>query len=124
MLTECPRRRPDCVAAHAEGPRRGLQPGDFPRYRAHATLKASRNAVTASRNTHFVSGFRNAAGTGHDLALHWQDAFDVDGLAVAGGILNAANNGPALNPDSPDSPSITADSLRGRTFFLRTGMSF
>ena len=107
------------------------QPGDFPRYRAHATLKASRNGVTASWNTHFVSGFRNAAGTGrwsswvgHDLALHWQDAFDVDGFAVAGGILNVADNGPALNPASPDSPSITADSLRGRTFFLRTGMSF
>ncbi len=107
------------------------QPGDFPRYRAHATLKASRNDVTASWNTYFVSGFWNAtrtgrysSWTGHDLALHWKDAFDVDGLAIAGGILNVANNGPALNPATPDSPSITGDSLRGRSFFLRTSVSF
>ena len=78
-----------------------------------------------------MSGFWNAtrtgrysSWTGHDLALHWQEAFNVDGLAIAGGILNVANTGPALNPATPDSPSITADSLRGRTFFLRSRMSF
>ena len=108
-----------------------VQPGDFPRHRAHASLKATRNGVTARLDTRFVSGFRNAAGTGHygswighDLTLHWQDAFGSDGLAIAGGVLNVGDNGPALNPASPDSPSITADSLRGRTFFLRVSMAF
>lgn len=107
------------------------QPGDFPRHRAHATLKASRKDVTVSWNSYFVSSFWNAvqtgrysSWTGHDLAAHWQDAFDVDGLAIAGGILNVTDNGPALNPTSPDSLSITADSLRGRTFFLRTRVAF
>ncbi len=108
-----------------------IQPGDFPPNRAHATLKASRRDLTASWNAYHVSGFWNAARTGrygswtgHDQALHWQDVFDVDGLAFAGGILNVGNSGPALNPASPNNPYITTDSLRGRTFFLRAGMSF
>ena len=107
------------------------QPGDSPRHRAHAVLEASRGDVTASWNAYMVSGHWNAdrtgrwgRWTGHDLAVHWRDAFGVDGFAVAAGILNVGNRGPALNPASPDEPAITSRSLAGRTFFLRATMSW
>ncbi len=108
-----------------------VQPGDSPRHRAHASLKASRGDVTASWNGYLVSSYWNetrtgrwSRWTGHDIALHWQDAFGVDGLAVAGGVLNVGNDGPAFNPASPDIPAYTHDSRRGRTYFLRAAMSW
>lgn len=107
------------------------QPGEYPRHRAHAVLKASRGRVTASWNAYVVSGFWNAARTdrwgrwnGHDLALHWRDAFGVDGFAVAAGIRNVGNRGPALNPASPELPQLTSRSIAGRTFFVRATMSW
>ncbi len=108
-----------------------VQPGDSPRHRAHASLKATRGDVTASWNGYMRSGYWNATRTGrwsrwtgHDIALRWRDAFGVDGLAIAGGVLNIENSGPAFNPASPDTPSYTHDSRRGRTFFLRASMSW
>ncbi len=107
------------------------QPGDFPRHRAHAVLKASHGDVTASWNAYMVSGYWNAARTGrwgrwtgHDLAVHWRDASGLDGFAIAAGILNVGNRGPGLNPASPDEPAITSRSRAGRTFFLRATMSW
>ena len=107
------------------------QPGDSPRHRAHAALRASRGDVTASWNAYVVSSYWNAARTGrwnrwtgHDLALHWRNAFGVGGLAVAGGILNVGNRKPALNPANPDSPALTDRSLMGRTLFLSASMSW
>lgn len=107
------------------------QPGDSPRHRAHAVLEASRGDVTASWNAYMVSGYWNAdrtgrwgRWTGHDLAVHWRDAFGLDGFAVAAGVLNVGNRGPALNPASPDEPAITSRSLAGRTFFLRATRSW
>ena len=105
------------------------QPGDFPRYRAHAVLRASRGDVAVSWNVHAVSGYWNATRTGrwkswmgHDLALQWRDAFGRDGLKIAGGVINVGDREPALNPANPNSPALSYDSVRGRTFFLNAGM--
>ena len=105
------------------------QPGDFPRYRAHAVLRASRGDVTVSWNVHSVSGYWNATRTGrwkswmgHDLALQWRDAFGRAGLKVSGGVINVGDREPSLNPANPNSPALSYDSVRGRTFFLNAGM--
>ena len=105
------------------------QPGDFPRYRAHAALRASRGDVTLSWNFHALSGFWNAtrtgrwdSWTGHDLALQWRGAFGLKGLKVTGGVLNVGDREPSLNPANPNNPALSYDAVRGRTFFLNASM--
>ncbi len=101
------------------------QPGDYPRDRVHASLRASRGGVTASWNLHAVSGYWNATRTGrykawrgHDIALRWRGAFGIDGLDLAGGVLNVGDRGPSTNPASPNNPLLRLDSVMGRTLFL------
>ena len=107
------------------------QPGDFPRHRAHGALRVSRGDVTASWNVHAVSGYWNStrtgrwgSWTGHDLALQWRSAFGIDGLNLTGGVLNVGDREPALNPANPNSPALSYDSVRGRTFFLNASISW
>ena len=107
------------------------QPGDYPRDRVHASLRASRGGVTASWNLHAVSGFWNQEGTGryegwtgHDITLRWHGAFGIDGLDAAGGVLNVGDRGPSTNPASPNNPLLRLDSVMGRKLFLNATLSF
>ena len=108
-----------------------VQPGDYPRDRVHASLRASRNGVTASWNVHAVSGYWNESRTGryegwtgHDVTVRWNDAFGLGGLDLAGGVLNVSDRGPSIDPTNPDQPDVTLDSARGRTIFLTATMSW
>ncbi len=107
------------------------QPGDFPRYRRHIALRASRGDVTASWNFHAESGYWNStrtgrweSWTGHDLALQWRNAFGRDGLKLTGGVLNVGDREPAQNPANPNAPALTYESVRGRTLFLSTAFTW
>ena len=104
-----------------------VQPGDFPRNRVHASLRATRGSVTASWNILAVSSYQNSLRTaryrpwmGHDVTLRWQDPFGLSGVALTGGILNVADRGPSLDHTAPgeEGAAETWDSVRGRTVFL------
>ena len=110
-----------------------VQPGDFPRNRVHASLRASRGSVLASWNVHAVSGYQNTLRTaryrpwmGHDVTLRWRDAFGLSGVDLTGGILNVADRGPSIDPTAPGAEGAveTWDSIRGRTVFLSLKVSF
>ena len=107
------------------------QPGDFPRHRAHAVLRASRGDWMASWNAHTMSGFYNAthtgrwgSWTGHDLALQWRGAYGLQGLELTAGVLNIDDRKPALNPANPNNPNLSYDSVRGRTYFLNASLGW
>ena len=107
------------------------QPGDYPRYGAHAALRAIRGDLAASWNVRAVSGYWNATRTGrwggwlgHDLALQWRQAFGLDGLQLTGGFINVGDREPALNPANPNNPALSYDAVRGRTFFLNASMAW
>ncbi len=104
------------------------QPGDYPRNRAHAVLQASRGGLTARWSTYARSGQKNVTESarfkswyGHDLALQWRDVLGI-GLDLAGGVLNIADRGPAIDPSIDEEPILTLDAARGRTFFLNATM--
>lgn len=106
-------------------------PGDYPRHRAHAVLRASRGDLTASWNVHRLSSYYNATGTGrwdswtgHDLALQWQGAYGLQGLRLSAGALNIDDRKPALNPANPDNPALSYDSVRGRTYFVNASLGW
>ena len=113
-----------------------VQPGDFPRHRVHATLRMSRDNVVAAWHTRAVSGYDNdvrggtgrfAPWIGHDFTLELRDVFDMEGLVLQGGVLNLTDRGPSVdsvNPSGPGSADTRLDSIRGRTFFLRTELSW
>ena len=66
-------------------------------------------------------------GIGHDFTLELHDVFDMEGLVLQGGVLNLTNRGPSVdsvNPSGPGSADARLDSIRGRTFFLRTELSW
>ena len=101
--------------------------------RVHPTLLANRDNLTASWNVSFVSGFWDQQETnrynswiGHDVTLRWKNAFGKENVYLTTGILNVGDRGPATDPTIPgaDGAITTLDSLRGRTFFLTTKMSF
>lgn len=107
------------------------QPGDFPRHRAHAVLRASRGDWTASWNAHTMSGFYDAtrtgrwgSWTGHDLALQWRGAYGLQGLELTAGALNIDDRKPAWNPADPNNPNLSYDSVRGRTYFLNASLGW
>ena len=104
------------------------QPGDYPRDRAHAVLRASRGALTASWNVYARSGQNNVTESarykgwyGHDFALQWRDALGI-GLDLTGGVLNIADRGPSIDPSLDQGPILSLDAARGRTFFLNATM--
>lgn len=110
-----------------------VQPGDFPRNRVHASLRATRGSVTASWNVLAVSSYQNTRRTaryrpwmGHDVTLRWRDPFGLSGVALTGGILNLADRGPSLDHTAPgeEGAAETWDSVRGRTVFLSLKYSF
>ena len=107
------------------------QPLAFPRDRVHAVLRATRGDVTASWNVHWRSGFSTAsvagyryrAWTGNDIALGWRNAFGMDQLDLAGGVLNVENRGPSALLGGA-LPSLTLDAVVGRTVFLSASVSW
>ena len=108
-----------------------LQPGDNPRNRVHGSLRASMGNVTANWSVRSVSGFWNVRRTGrfdtwvgHDVSVRVVDAFGLGGMDLTGGILNLADRNPSIDPTDPDAAYRPADSVRGRTVFLSTTMSW
>ena len=110
-----------------------IDPGDYPRNRVHASLRANRGDFTASWSVYAVSGFWNIretgrykAWTGHDIAVRWRDSFGLSGIDLTGGILNVGNRGPSTDPTAPGAQAAdeTLDSVRGRTVFLSAKVSF
>ena len=106
------------------------QPGDYPRNRAHAVLRARRGDLTLSWNGYARSGQKNVTESdrfnswyGHDLALQWRDVLGI-GLELTGGVLNVADRGPAIDPSLEQEPILTLDAARGRTFFLNATMTW
>ena len=109
------------------------KPGDFPRDRLHASLRASRGDVTAIWSVYGVSGYWNSRRTGrydgwigHDAALRWRNPFGADGMELIGGVLNVGDRGPSTDPTVPGSSGAdtTLDTVRGRTLFLTAKVSF
>ena len=109
------------------------QPGDFPRDRLHASLRASRGDVTAIWSVYGVSGYWNTRRTGrydgwigHDVALRWRNPFGADGMELIGGVLNIGDRDPSTDPTVPGSSgaNVTLDTVRGRTLFLTAKVSF
>ena len=110
-----------------------LNSQDTPSERVHATLLANRDNLTASWNLNFVSGYWNVRESyrykswiGHDITLRWKNVFGKDAVDLTAGIFNVGDRGPATDPTRPGAAGAveTLDSLRGRTFFLTTKMSF
>ena len=106
-----------------------IQPGDYPRDRVHALLRANRGHVTANWSVIAVTGYSNALGTGrykawmgHNMTIQWRHALGVKGMALAGGILNIGNRGPSTA--TQQEVDLTQDAARGRTFFLTAKISF
>ncbi|MYC27713.1 MAG: TonB-dependent receptor [Nitrospira sp. SB0662_bin_26] len=106
-----------------------VQPGDFPRNRVHALIRANRGNVTANWSVIAVTGYSNVLETarykawmGHNLTIQWQDALGVKRMNLTGGILNISNRGPSMA--SQQEVDLTQDSARGRTFFLTAKISF
>ena len=108
-----------------------VQPGDFPHHRVHAILRMEHGNVVAAWHTRAISGYDNAQGTGkfdpwvgHDLTLEFRNVFDMEGLVLQGGVLNLTNRGPSVDSSNPTVADERLDSVRGRTFFLRTELSW
>ena len=110
-----------------------LNSQDTPSERVHTTLLANRDNLTASWNVNFVSGYWNGRESyrykswiGHDITLRWKNVFGKDAVDLTAGIFNVGDRGPATDPTRPGAAGAveTLDSLRGRTFFLTTKMSF
>lgn len=108
-----------------------VQPGDFPQHRLHAALHMSRGNVTAAWHTRAISGYDNVLGTGkfdpwvgHDFTVGLRDVFNIEGLALQGGVLNLADRGPSVDSADPGNADTRLDSIRGRTFFLRAELSW
>ena len=102
-------------------------PGDYPRDRAHISLRATHGDVSAKWSVYGRSGYRNVSRTakykawiGHDVTLRWSDPSGVKGLSLSGGVLNIGDRGPSTDPTVPglSGANVTLDSSMGRTVFL------
>ena len=106
-----------------------IPPGDYPRNRVHALLRANRGNVTANWSIMAVTGYSNLLNTGrykawmgHNLTLQWRHVLGIKGMDLAGGILNIGNQGPSMA--TRQQVDLRQDSARGRTFFLTAKISF
>ena len=109
------------------------QPGDHPRNRVHASVRASRGDFVAIWSVYGKSGYWNSRRTarykrwiGHDVAVRWRDTFGVSGLDLVAGVLNVDDRGPSTDPVSPgtEGADTSLDNIRGRTLFLTAKVSF
>ena len=98
-------------------------PDDFARNRLHVALGGTRGKVTAQWNIYGTTGYRGSVGrfgswVGHDVSVRWRNPYDFDGLELMGGIFNVFDAEPSINPELPEEPDDSLDSIRGRTFFV------
>ena len=109
------------------------QPGDYPRNRVHASLRASRGDLTATWSVYGKSGFWNSPRTGryagwfgHDVALRWRNPFGWSAMELTGGMHNVGDRGPSTDSTLPGSSGAdtSLDTVRGRTLFLTVGVPF
>ena len=107
-----------------------VRTNDYPRDRVYASLHAGKGRVSANWTVYAVSGYqenetfgtnRYDNWTGHDIALQWREAFGLQGLGLAAGVLNVFNRGPSTTPNSGD---MTRASSLGRTLFVNAKISF
>ena len=108
-----------------------VQPGDFPHHRLHAKLGMDWGKLTTAWHTRFISGYDNVQGSGtfdpwlgHDLTVEFRDVFGMEGLALQAGVLNLTDSSPSVDSADPAVADVRLDSVRGRTFFLRTELSW
>ena len=99
------------------------QSSDRPRNRLHVATSVHRGGVTATwailaRSRVDNDDDRYGGWIGHDLVVDWDDAFGLQGLALAGGVLNIADRQPVTNSAFDDAPVVEWESARGRTFFV------
>ncbi len=98
-------------------------PDDFARNRLHVALSGTRGKVTAQWNIYGTTGYRGSVGrfgswVGHDVSVRWRNPYDFDGVELMGGIFNVFDAEPSINPEIPEEPDDSLDSIRGRTFFV------
>ena len=117
-------RRPlvSCTGLRRARPRlRGAD--DFARNRLHVTLSGTRGKVTAQWSVYGTTGYRGSVGrfgswVGHDVSMRWHNPYAFDGVELMGGIFNVFDAEPSINPEIPEDPDESLDSIRGRTFFV------
>ena len=98
-------------------------PDDFARNRLHVTLSGTRGKVTAQWSVYGTTGYRGSVGrfgswVGHDVSVRWRNPYEFDGVELMGGIFNVFDAEPSINPEIPEDPDESLDSIRGRTFFV------
>lgn len=98
-------------------------PDDFARNRLHVALSSTRGKVTAQWNIYGTTGYRGSVGrfgswVGHDVSVRWRNPYEFDGVELLGGIFNVFDAEPSINPEIPEEPDDSLDSIRGRTFFV------
>ena len=98
-------------------------PDDFARNRLHVALSGTRGKVTAQWNIYGTTGYRGSVGrfgswVGHDVSVRWRNPYEFDGVELMGGIFNVFDAEPSINPEIPEEPDDSLDSIRGRTFFV------
>ena len=108
-----------------------MDPYTYPRDRYHASLRLSRDRVTANWSVYGISAYwktdrtaRYAAWMGHDLTLSWRDAFGLRGLELIGGVLNVADRGPSTADDDTEEWDYPFAAVQGRTLFLNAKYTF
>ena len=98
-------------------------PEDFARNRLHVTLSGTHGKITAQWHGYGITGYRSRGGrygswVGHDLTVRWRNPYTFDGVELVAGILNVFDAEPSTNPERPEDPDDSLDSIRGRTFFV------
>ena len=98
-------------------------PHDFARNRLHVTLSGTRGKITAQWHGYGITGYRWRRGrfgswVGHDVSIRWRNPYEIRGTELVAGILNVFDAEPSINPEFPEYPDDTLDSIRGRTFFV------
>ena len=104
-----------------------MGPDDFARNRLHVTLSGTRGKVTAQWSVYGATGHRGSVGrfgswVGHDVSVRWRNPYEFDGVELMGGIFNVFDAEPSINPEIPEDPDESLDSIRGRTFFVTLKM--
>ena len=86
-------------------------------------MSFTRGKITAQWHGYGVTGYnwrrgRFGSWVGHDLSVRWRNPYTFEGTEIAAGILNVFDAEPSINPEFPEHPDETLDSIRGRTFFV------
>ena len=86
-------------------------------------MSGTRGKITAQWHGYGVTGYnwrrgRFGSWVGHDLSVRWRNPYTFEGTEIAAGILNVFDAEPSINPEFPEYPDDSLDSIRGRTFFV------